>query len=191
MRQKITVTLVAAFSLLLSLSGCSGDHNKFEISEYSEVDSSMSSALEEDRLEVGTVFVYVCGAVASPGVYSLKASDRIAVAVELAGGFLENAKTDYVNLAAYVTDGEKIYIPTIDEILSEASAFVEREEGLVNINTADINRLITIDGIGEAKAKAIISYRNEHGRFQSLEEIKKVSGIGNSTYEKIKEFIKI
>ncbi len=192
MRQKITVTFVAAFSLLLSITGCASSHKRLELSESDQVTCSEDSLTDSTEIQTDTgevIWVYVCGAVHSPGVYSLKPEDRVAVAIELAGGFLENAKTDYVNLAAQAVDGEKIYIPTVDEILEESSYDVE--EGLVNINTADERKLVSISGIGEAKAKAIIDYRKEHGNFKSIDEIKKVSGIGSLTFEKIKEYIKI
>ncbi len=133
------------------------------------------------------VCVYVCGAVASPGVVELAEGSRVADALEAAGGFAEDAQRDHVNLAAKVSDGEKLYFPTIEEAcqLQEQAA----ESGLVNINTADAALLATLPGIGEAKAQDIIAYREEKGGFAQCEELMQVNGIKRGTYEKLQDKI--
>ena len=149
------------------------------------------------------VAVYVCGAVERPGIVYLPEGSRKAEALEAAGGFSEDADRNYVNLAAKIKDGEQIYFPTLAEglvserLVSEAEKTVPGEAGgkeegaAVNLNTADVAALCTLTGIGEARARDIIRYREQNGRFERREDIMKVSGIKESTYEKIKEQISV
>lgn len=136
-----------------------------------------------------TIFVYVCGAVVNPGVVELTEGSRAEAALEAAGGFAPDAQTDYVNLAAKVSDGEKLYFPSV----SEAEALVMEEknasEGLVNINTADAEKLCTLPGIGASRAQDIIDYRETYGAFQSKEDIMKVPGIKENAYSRLCEKI--
>lgn len=137
------------------------------------------------------IYVYVCGAVMEPGVVGLAEGSRAEDALRAAGGFAEDAQTDYVNLAARVSDGEKLYFPNA----AQAKIMAEEERaavlGLVNINTADAAMLCTLPGIGEARAQDIISYREEHGAFQSKEDIMKVPGIKTAAYGKLQDKITV
>lgn len=147
-----------------------------------------SEALADKETETQLVGVYICGAVNNEGMYYLTDRQRIADVVKMAGGMKADANTKSVNLAEYVTDGLKIYIPTIDEEgnLSESE---KANNGLVNINIADIQLLMTLPGIGEARAKAIVDYREKNGLYGSIEDIMQVSGIKNAAFDKIKELI--
>ena len=151
-----------------------------------------------------TVFVHVCGAVENPGVYELAGDARVYQAVEAAGGFLPEACEEYVNQAGALTDGTRLYIPTEDEVreLSQAGKDTLTEElllqsdsetdpvdGLVNINTASMEELCTLPGIGEGKARHIISYRENTGRFEQIEDIMKVEGIKEGLFGKIRDLI--
>ncbi len=167
-----------------------------------------------------TVFVYVCGCVESPGVYELPAESRICDALEAAGGFLEGADENRINLAAGVRDGEMIFFPKDGEEIPEGAydgmscnaadpaqqgygAFqanassqanasqqsVSSQPGPVNINTANAETLCTLPGIGEAKALAIIRYREEHGSFSDISQIRNVPGIGENLYSNISGLI--
>ena len=144
---------------------------------------------EAQKSDAAEIRVYVCGAVEKPGVVSLSEGSRAEDALAAAGGFAENAKRDYVNLAEWVTDGQKLYFPTLEE----AEILIEQESGngLVNINTADVDTLCTLPGIGESRAKDIIAYREAHGAFESCEDIMQVSGIKNSVYSKISDMITV
>lgn len=144
---------------------------------------------EAQKSDAAEMRVYVCGAVEKPGVVSLSEGSRAEDALAAAGGFAENAKRDYVNLAEWVTDGQKLYFPTLEE----AEILIEQESGngLVNINTADVDTLCTLPGIGESRAKDIIAYREAHGAFASCEDIMQVSGIKNSVYSKISDMITV
>ncbi len=152
-------------------------------------------AVEDDA----TVCVYLCGAVWEPGIYEVPAQSRIYELVELAGGLNADADATSVNLAETVQDGEMVFIPTEAETAAGVQAIVsqgaasdaQNADAKVNINTADAARLTSLNGIGESKAAAIVAYREEHGAFQSVEEIMEVSGIGEGTFEKIKDDITI
>lgn len=148
---------------------------------------------EETQNETQTIFVYVCGQVASPGVYELEADSRLFEAVKAAGGMTRTAADTYLNQAEKLTDGQRVYVPSREEAEENDRAVPEQgaEDGKVNLNAASKEELMTLNGIGEAKASAIIRYREEHGSFGSTEEIKEIEGIKDGVYNKIKDDIKI
>lgn len=174
-------------------------------------EAGATSGQEEQELQSSqqitarqTVFVHVCGAVENPGVYELAGDARVYQAVEAAGGFLPEACEEYVNQAGALTDGTRLYIPTEDEVreLSQAGKDTLTEElllqsdsetdpadGLVNINTASMEELCTLPGIGEGKARHIISYRESTGKFEQIEDIMKVEGIKEGLFGKIRDLI--
>lgn len=166
----------------------------YEQNNVYSVMTNMPSQTEES----GVVVVYVCGAVNEPGVYELKAGSRAADALEAAGGMRSDAQNDIWNLAQEVTDGQQIRIPFIGE---EASVVQEAQqdarttgnesfdESKVNLNTANAQQLMTVPGIGQAKADSIIKYREKNGRFSSVEEIMQIEGIKQGIFEKIKDYI--
>lgn len=159
--------------------------------------------------EPGDCFVYVCGEVRSPGVYCMKEGQRIFEAVEQAGGFTEQAVREYLNLADQISDGMKVFVPNVEQVQSgqvmqeNVSSGTPGEKDLpesgktgtvsakVNLNTASKEELMTLRGIGSARAEDIIRYRETNGRFQKIEEIKKVSGIKDAAFEKIKDQITV
>ena len=143
--------------------------------------------------------INIDGAVHYPGVYSLHPKSRIVDAVEIAGGFTENAQPGAINLAASLEDGEHIFVPfSIDPSESKedelSTTFGLSRTGeivpLVNINQAPVEVLTSLPGIGPVTAEKIILYREEHP-FSQIEEIQKVPGIGPATYEKIKEHLTV
>lgn len=134
-------------------------------------------------------FVYVCGAVQHPGVYELSPGSRIYEAVEAAGGFQEDADELAVNLAERVTDGSQICIPKEGE--NSTSPEGTAADDLVNLNTATKSQLMTLPGIGEVRAEAILAYRESVGKFSCTEDVMKVSGIKNSLFEQIRMLIKV
>lgn len=150
------------------------------------------------------VAVYVCGAVRQPGVYYVAGSEIRETAVQMAGGFTDDADVTYVNLAQTVVAGEQIYIPTMEETngislsgretdgtsAQDAPAGTNVEmDGKININTAGKDALMTLPGIGESKADAIIAYREAQGKFQNTEELMNIRGIKEGIYNKIKDLI--
>lgn len=216
--KKWNLILILCVSLWLNLSGCQrgkevvfvdadavqedGADSQNGIAIDSEEDSQTTGRVEtyqaetETVLPVETVFVHVCGAVVSPGVYELDINSRVIDAVELAGGAAENAALDYINLASMVADGDKIWIPTLEEasqmnVGSVPGAPEAESSDKVNINTADISLLCTLPGIGETRAKSIIAYREENGSFGAIEDVMQVSGIKESCFQKIKDLIRV
>ena len=128
------------------------------------------------------VGVHIKGEVNNPGYYELKYGSRIKDALKLAGGETSKADLGEINLALFISDGEEIVIPKAEK---------EIKSGKININTADNYTLCKLDGIGEAIASRIIEYRVENGTFKTINDIKKVDGIGSSLFDKIKNSITV
>ena len=147
----------------------------------------MSKDREGGETPLPVLTVHVCGAVRNPGVKTLPAGSRAADALEMAGGFTEAADQSYVNLAAFVEDGQQLYFPEKGEKLREGT----EESGPVDLNLADETALQTIPGIGESRAKAILKYRKEHGRFSKVEELLQVPGIGDTLYQQIQGLVTV
>ena len=152
----------------------------------------------EAPVKESEIVVYVAGAVNHPGVVQLAEGARAKDAVDACGGFLPTADTNGVNLAQKLKDGMQITVPekspqgtAVQGAAGGAQAGAAKPlpEGMVNINTADEKELDKLPGIGPAMAKRIVEYRTENGAFQSPEEIKRVKGIGDAKYEKMKDKI--
>lgn len=131
-------------------------------------------------------YIYVCGAVANPGVYCVEKTFRIYQVIELAGGFAENAEESYLNLVEQVSDGQKLYVPYKGE---NSEQYTDTSSSRININTAGKEQLMTLPGIGESKAVDIIRYRQNNGRFTVIEDIMNISGIKENAFEKLKDLI--
>ena len=156
----------------------------------SDGNTSETEAGEMRAEESTEICVYLCGCVQTPGVYTVPEGARIYEVLELAGGFTEDAERTAVNLAETVCDGEAIMIPSVSDVQVPGSS-APLSDGRVNINTAGLEELMTLPGIGQAKAEAVISYRKEHGRFTSIEGLMEVSGIGEGIFSKLRDRIKI
>ena len=139
------------------------------------------------------VVVYVSGQVKTPAVITLEDNGnlRLVDAINAAGGMTDLADTEVVNLAEPLTDGQHIHIPAKDIIFRELPAQNNTSGNLININTADEKELQKIKGIGPALAGRIIEYRERNGEFKSIDEIKKVRGIGEKTFEKMRDSITV
>ncbi len=144
------------------------------------------------------IVVHVVGAVPRPGVYEFPKGARVRDAIDAAGGLLTDADITFINLAALLEDGQQLDIPYIGGGTPIAPAATEgpatgvpSNADLININTATLEQLDALPGIGPTTAQKIIDYRTEHGPFQRIEEIKNVSGIGLVTFDKIKNLITV
>lgn len=137
------------------------------------------------------IVVYICGAVTNPGVYTLKEGDRVVSAIESAGGLSQEADALSVNQAKKLEDGEQIRILTIEEAGQTGASAGVTGDGKVNINRAEAEALMTLPGIGEAKALAIIEYRETNGGFGSIEDIMKIAGIKEAVFSQIKDKIAV
>ena len=151
-----------------------------------------------EKTEVSTtqetvIFVDIKGAVKNPGVYQMKVGDRVKDALDAAGGLTDEADSQKVNLAKRLEDQMAIVVPKVGEEAEEIPAGETRKEatkeGKVNINTATVEELKTLKGVGEKKAEAIIEYRKKNGSFQTKEDLMKVRGIGKKLFESFQERI--
>ncbi len=137
-------------------------------------------------------YVHICGEVECPGVYQVPEGSRIFQAVEQAGGFTDEAASQYLNLAEPTEDGMKICVPSVKEAEEKGlSLWGEETAGRININKAGAEELMTLTGIGESRAADIIRYREENGGFRTVEDIMKVPGIKEGAFEKIKDQISV
>ena len=173
---------------------------------------AQESSEEETRIsrETGIAYVHVCGQVANPGVYPLPSGSRLYEAIEAAGGLLESGAGEQLNQAAQVEDGQRVYVPSKEEVqqglvggihtdwqgeagIGNAASQGDLTAGIgkVNLNTASKEQLMTLSGIGEAKAMSIIAYREEHGGFQKVEELMEVQGIKEGVFNKVRDRISI
>jgi competence protein ComEA len=163
--------------------------------EENSKDITSSSEAKTEKVASKIIYVYICGEVENPGVYQVMEGARMYEVVELAGGMLESGAQNYLNLAEAVVDGQKIIVPTEEEAnQAEAEQLVKEEESsskFVNLNTASEETLMTLPGIGTAKAKSIIAYREEKGGFQSVEQLMEIEGIKEGVYNKIKDLITV
>lgn len=178
---------------LFLLTSC-GQQSYFQTSDSTEISQEPQEAsTNEEEQSSASIYIQVAGAVVSPGVYELPSDSRVYSAIEAAGGLLDTADDSDINQAAVLEDGQKIYIYSQEERrqLEEQAVAEAAVDGLVNINTADVQQLTTLPGIGENKANQIIAYRNTNGAFSSIEDIKQVSGIGDGIFNQIYSLIKI
>lgn len=182
------------------------------------VKSDGSSDAAEAKCAISKIVVHVCGAVVTPGVYELSQDARVYEAIEAAGGFTEGASDDYLNLADIILDGSRIYVPTKAELTATENISVNEVYGVsepvnisenaskafenvtgtksdtmakVNLNTASKEELMSLRGIGEAKALAIIEYRTTVGAFKTIEDVMNITGIKEGMFNKIKDSITV
>ena len=180
-KRAVQYGICAVFLIITGLIYLAGRKNA-SVSENTFADNVVSSSIEdswhmESESSVEDIYVYICGHVNSPGVVKCLKGTRLYEAVAMAGGADDLADMSAVNLAALVADGERIYIPAYGEDIS------------VEINKATESELMTLPGIGSSRAADIVRYRTDNGRFQTIEDIMKVSGIKEAAFNKIKNYI--
>lgn len=206
MNSRLVYRAVVFILCILGVGGCgqkTGDLDLQTDLEQQEEIGDVEEVIEEESQEI---FVYVCGAVAAPGVYCLPNGARVYEAIEAAGGMTEEADKTYVNQAEEVSDGAKLQIFTKDEVEQAGrnpdpnitgedglggQSPQDQQNGKVNLNTATIEELKTLPGIGDMRAEAIIAYRKSKGPFTSIDQLKEIAGIKGKIYEKIEEYIVI
>ncbi len=187
-KKGLAVVLIIAIIIMAALGiKLSGRDEEIIFTNYSSIDANESDEINEGIKEEAKVYIYVDmdGAVVNPGVYGLIEGSRVIDAINMAGGLTEKAFTQNLNKARKLVDGEKIFINEEGE-----AADVFNDDKLININTASEDSLMSLPGIGEVYAKRIIEYRNAK-RFNSIEEIKNIQGIGDKTFDKLKDLITI
>lgn len=200
---KYLLSVLLGTLVVVCICGCGKNTAQFissadfsEEKETAYISESEEFGSIKKETETQMLCIYVCGAVHHPGVYELLEGSRVCDAFLAAGGLTDEAAEDYWNQARILSDGEMIYVPTKEEAkerVPETAVNPKNDEtsDKININTATKESLMTLPGIGEAKAERIIAYRNEHGAFSSIEEIMEVEGIKEGMYEKIKDYIVI
>lgn len=174
-----------------------------QIFEAENSNENQAAADSEDIDSVEEIYVDIEGLVNKPGVYKVKADTRMFEVIEMAGGLIEGADVSQINQAETLYDGEKITIYEEGAETTEIANSMPKQlsdnnsdnyitaDGLININTADISGLQEIPGVGPVTAEKIVKYREENGRFTVVDDIKNVSGIGEKTFEKIKDMITV
>lgn len=209
----IVVIILTISGITYSCSYSKGKNNDQNISlreDFSQEDPSLGDLDDTDLLEAKEenevkeeIYIHICGAILRENVYKVEEGTRLVEVIELAGGLLEDAASDFINQAMIVEDGERIYIPTKAELAEmETKEYIEGENsaptqdgkasnGLININKANLAELMELPGIGEAKAKNIIEYRESNGGFNTIEEIMNISGIKEGMFSKIMSLISV
>lgn len=192
MQRRIRISILCMI-FVLSCLGCQKKQPVQELEEINPKKTEISGKKEAKEESEESIYVYVCGAVAQAGVYELKQDSRVYEAIEKAGGFTQDAAVAEINQAALLKDEEQIYVPFTAEAGNQKQEDyqAEAESGKVNLNTATKEELMTLAGIGESKADSIIRYREEQGKFQSIEEIKQIEGIKDGVFQKIKDLITV
>ena len=200
--------------LVIATAFCGCEDNKEELIPVGEPVKETVGETPKQEDVPASVTVYVCGAVVNADVYDLPPNSRIVDAVNAAGGVTDDAGIEYLNLASPISDGQKVYIPTVSQIEEALEAGEEiygaevnitsnaiearsqsgdgsgmASDGLVDINSADKSTLMTLPGIGESKADRIITYREQNGAFSSIEDIMLVGGIKEGLFNKVKDRI--
>lgn len=201
LRQKIVLVLVLQILFSGIFISCTRDEMKsMKLEEDNNMVSSQEATNEKiadensqniQKNDLESIFVYVCGAVVNEGVYELPVGSRAYEAIEKAGGLRADADAAQINQAEILSDEKQLYIPTKYEVLQQQELQKEETDGRININSATREELMTLPGVGEAKADSIVKYREVNGPFQSIEDIMMISGIKNGLFEKIKDYIKV
>lgn len=192
-KKKIMQIGVIVLILIVAIAIYAAGHSKKQ--EDIEIAQSNDTKTTETTEEPEEVIIDICGAVNDSKVVTLPAGARVEDAIKAAGGTTDEADLSGINRAAVLTDGEKIYIPTADEVergieLPSAEGNISTD-GSININEATAEELETLNGIGPVTAEKIIQYRTEYGKFKTKEDLMEVNGIGEKTYAQIKDKIRV
>ena len=206
-RQKIVFVIICIAIIVGAIYYIYRKDENYETFDYQENEILLEDDKSDNNVQEEKIVVHITGCVKNQGIVELKAPARLKDAVDAAGGLTDDANLLEVNLAYQLEDGMKIYIPSNDDNDIEDEIEVVSEKisdkvittnndnnstsstNKVNINNATQTQLETLPGIGPSTALKIIKFREENGKFSSIEEIKNVSGIGDNKYENIKELI--
>ena len=203
----IVLCIIILFGLLIFLINNINDNNeefylenieKILNEEIKNVDVRDNVNEERNIDSESKIVIHIIGEINNPGIVYLKENARIIDAINAAGGITEKGDLNQVNLAYILSDGQKVYIPKLGDedikiVSEEAGKNVINNENdknvKININIATIEQIQNLPGIGKAMAERIINYRNEHGKFIKIEDLKNVSGIGDTKLKNIEKYI--
>ena len=201
LKPAVVIGIVSVAVAILCIAGLQIAHALLPGTEFSisKAQTSTSEPIEDtssDTPIVEKIFVHVEGAVAAPGLFELSEGSRVYDAIQAAGGFTEDARHDAVNLARVLTDGEQIIVPTTQtdggsDTTPATAASPGTATGKVNINTADAATLDTLPGIGASTAAKIVADREANGPFKTIEDLKRVSGIGDKKFTQLEGCITV
>lgn len=207
MVKKRLYSILLSIGIVVGICGCGRNTVQYVNSEdnteaWEQAEAENETSTEEKKPVL--IYVYICGAVHTPGVYPMPEGSRICDLFEVAGGLTDSATDSYWNQARVLVDGEMIYVPTrkeaeertVEERAAAAgmAGITEKDndkDGKVNLNNASKEELMTLPGIGEARALAILSYRQENGGFSTVDELKQIAGIKDGIFSRIKDYIVI
>lgn len=198
---KMKIILVIAGVIVVGTIGLyiySTTKSDYNIDEEIENSEELTGAEDTEGNTVSEkIMVHITGEVKEQGVVVLENGARIVDAIEAAGGETEEADLSKLNLAYILNDGEKIYVPSKNdeeenvEYVTTSNGETETASKKININTAGAQELTELPGVGESTANKIIAYRKENGKFETIEDLKNVPGIGNSKFDNLKEMITV
>ncbi|TLS39338.1 helix-hairpin-helix domain-containing protein [Pseudalkalibacillus caeni] len=202
MREKVLAGAVACFSFFLMgdkflMDGTGADNSIVENYTDANIDQTNEVTQQEDikKQASGMIKIDIKGAVKKPGVYEISSEKRVIDAIETAGGYGDGADISNLNLAGKLSDEMVVYVPAEGEEITGFEGLAgnqsESEGDKVSLNHGTSEQLQTLPGIGPSKAEAIVTYREEHGGFQTIEELKQVGGIGDKTFEKLEKQLKL
>lgn len=192
----INTIIIIIIILVIALIYTSKSNFEKELTTENEINITVDTSEKEAIIETyEKSYVYITGEVKNPGIYDLTENLRINDLIDLAGGLTDNANIININLAQKLYDEDHIIILSNEEVISlgvtAESSTTTVENTVVNINTANIEELKTINGVGDVTAENIIKYREENGKFENKEDIKNVTGIGEKTYLELESQIKV
>ena len=206
LNKKQKIIFISIATLIIIFVGCYiiyktshyKNYNELEIIEDNDIGTNKTNSNEEEIISEEIV-IHIAGEVVKEGIVKIKKDARITDVIEKAGGLTKEADLSKINLAYQVEDGQKIYIPNIndkeekDYITEDAGVDIivdgKKDKDKVNLNTATQAELETLSGVGPSTALKIINYRKENGEFKKIEDIKNVPGIGEAKFESLKEYI--
>ena len=203
-KDKIIIGLIIALAIAIGnnfIKEKQGDslNENFTLLDKNEDDLLLEDETDDDAKENEAMTVHITGQINREGVYEIKDGDRLEDLINKAGGLSPDADSKSLNLAMKLEDQMKIYIPSKDEILDQEDASTDQiisnadpssQEGKININEASKEELMTLPNIGEKRAQAIIDYRQSK-KFETIEEIKNVTGIGDKFYQAMQDLITV
>jgi competence protein ComEA len=156
---------------------------------------SSTLAVPTTAVEMSTFVIHVAGAVAAPGVYGVPNPARVVDAIDAAGGPTSDAELDSLNLAAPLVDGQRIYVPVVGEVVPTTAQTPvpngQSVSGPIDLNTATVDELDELPGVGPATAAAIVEHRDQHGPFASIDDLTDVSGIGPAKLDAVRDLVRV
>lgn len=185
------VVAVVAVSALLASQRTPRRPVELDLPRATAADGTTGGGTADGTATSTVVVVHCAGAVAHPGVYRLAGGSRVADLIDAAGGPAPGADVDQLNLAALLQDGERVYVPRVGEVAVATAGGSGTVGGKVDLNSATVEQLDALPGVGPATAEAIVSWRKQHGRFRSVQQLLDVRGIGEAKLAQLRDLVRV